>query len=190
MSKSTPKPAKPEPKASEPKLRDLIAFGLDENKKARAARFAGDDLGLLAKAAEQMNLTIHDVDSPELTEIAAKLPAGRLYATGRGFVPHVRPDLYKKIIAAIGGEAALKDVSPPVAQGLPRSFDEIAPGHLVIAQESLEYGWWEAIVLERNGDMLTLRYRDYPKLPKFMRHRAAVALMSPPLEPQAASSQA
>src|SRR5207248_10959053 len=133
--------------------RDLIAFGLDENKKARAARFAGDDLGLLAKAAEQMNLTIHDVDSPELTEIAAKLPAGRLYATGRGFVPHVRPDLYKKIIAAVGGEAALKEVSPPVAQGLPRSFDEIAPGHLVIAQESLEYGWWEAIVLERNGDM-------------------------------------
>jgi hypothetical protein len=40
------------------------------------------------------------------------------------------------------------------------------------------YGWWEAIVLDRNGDMLTLRFRDYPKLPKFVRHRAAVALIS------------
>ena len=31
----------------------------------------------------------------------------------------------------------------------------------------------------RKGDMLTLRFRDYPRLPKFFRHRTAVALMSP-----------
>jgi hypothetical protein len=60
-----------------------------------------------------------------------------------------------------------------------RSWDEIGPGHLVIAQESLDYGWWEAIVLDRKDDMLTLRFRDYPRLPKFFRHRTAVALMSP-----------
>src|SRR5437667_4196364 len=56
---------------------------------------------------------------------------------------------------------------------------EIAPGHLVIAQESLANGWCEAIVLDRKGHMLTLRFRDYPGLPKFFRHRTAVALMSP-----------
>jgi hypothetical protein len=49
----------------------------------------------------------------------------------------------------------------PVATGLPRTWDEIAPGHLVIAQEALEYGWWEAVVIARNRDMLTLRFRDY-----------------------------
>jgi hypothetical protein len=70
----------------------------------------------------------------------------------------------------------------PAVRGLPRNWDEIAPGHLVIAQESLDYGWWEAIVLERKDDMLTLRFRDYPRLPKFFRHRTAVALMSPPSE--------
>jgi hypothetical protein len=43
------------------------------------------------------------------------------------------------------------------ARGLPRSWDEIGPGHLVIAQESLEYGWWEAIVLDRKGDSFTLQ---------------------------------
>ena len=57
--------------------------------------------------------------------------------------------------------------STPVARGLPRSWDEIAPGHLVIAQESLVNGWWEAIVLDRKDDLLTLRFRDYPRLPKF-----------------------
>ena len=72
--------------------------------------------------------------------------------------------------------------STPVARGLPRNWDEIAPGHLVIAQESLDNGWWEAIVLDRKDDMLTLRFRDYPRLPKFFRHRTAVALMSPPAE--------
>jgi hypothetical protein len=69
--------------------------------------------------------------------------------------------------------------STPVARGLPRTWDEIAPGHLIIAQESLANGWWEAIVLDRKDDMLTLRFRDYPRLPKFFRHRTAVALMSP-----------
>jgi hypothetical protein len=62
---------------------------------------------------------------------------------------------------------------------LPDNWDEIAPGHLVIAQESLANGWWEAIVLDRKDDMLTLRFRDYPRLPKFFRHRTAVALVSP-----------
>ena len=50
----------------------------------------------------------------------------------------------------------------------------------VLAQEALDYGWWEAIVLGRTGDMFTLRFRDYPKLPKFVRHRTAIALMSRP----------
>jgi hypothetical protein len=64
----------------------------------------------------------------------------------------------------------------------PKRGATFAPGHLVLAQEALDYGWWEAIVLGRTGDMFTLRFRDYPKLPKFVRHRAAVALMSPPAE--------
>jgi hypothetical protein len=65
----------------------------------------------------------------------------------------------------------------PAARGLPRSWDDIAAGHLVIAQESLEYGWWEAIVLDRNDDTFILQYRDYPHLPKFARHHTGVALM-------------
>jgi len=107
------------------------------------------------------------------------LPEGRLYGNGRGFVPNIRQSLL-----ALEPQAAVgKDQDElPVATGLPRTWDEIAPGHLVIAQEALDYGWWEAIVFGRNGDMFTLRFRDYPKLPKFVRHRNAIALMSPPAE--------
>ena len=79
---------------------------------------------------------------------------------------------------------ALDDPWPPPdpgpVQNLPRSWDEIAPGHVVIARETFECGWYEAIVIERNGDLLTLNHRDYPSIPKIVRHRSAVALISAP----------
>jgi hypothetical protein len=78
----------------------------------------------------------------------------------------------------------------PAARGLPRSWDEIGPGHLVIAQEALEYGWWEAIVLDRQGDSFILQYRDYPHLPKFVRHRTGIAMMSPPTDEAEPAAQA
>ena len=62
-----------------------------------------------------------------------------------------------------------------------------------LPRSSLEYGWWEAIVLDRKGDSFTLQYRDYPHLPKFVRHRSGIALMSPPADdakPAAQSPQA
>jgi hypothetical protein len=50
-------------------------------------------------------------------------------------------------------------------QSLPKTWDDINVGSEVIAFESSEDGWWEAIVTEINGEMLTLRWRDYPRQP-------------------------
>jgi hypothetical protein len=164
----------------------LLVLGFDEQQKPCGARFIDAKPDLVAKAAQVMGLKVYKPSSPEVAELAKKLPVGQLYATGRAFVPHVRQSLYSDVIVALAAEPQQGAVGPdddkastPVARGLPRSWDEIAPGHLVIAQESLDYGWWEAIVLDRKDDMLTLRFRDYPRLPKFFRHRTAVALMSP-----------
>ena len=52
---------------------------------------------------------------------------------------------------------------------------------MVIAQESLGDGWWEAIVLARDGDMLTLKWRDYPHEANVLRHASTVALLNPTL---------
>jgi hypothetical protein len=164
----------------------LLVLGFDEQQKPCGARFIDAKPDLVAKAAQLMGLKVYKPSSPEAAELAKKLPVGQLYATGRAFVPHVRQSLYSDIIVALAAESQQAAVGPdddkastPVARGLPRSWDEIGPGHLVIAQESLDYGWWEAIVLDRKDDMLTLRFRDYSRLPKFFRHRTAVALMSP-----------
>jgi hypothetical protein len=151
-----------------------------------AARFPASDVELVAKAPQLMDLKVYEAASEDLAALAKKLPVGRLYGNGRGFVPNIRQSLYSEIIVTLAVEpnaAVGKDQDElPVATGLPRTWDEIAPGHLVIAQEALEWGWWAAIVIGRDGDMFTLRFRDYPKLPKFVRHRNAIALMSPPGE--------
>jgi hypothetical protein len=166
----------------------LIVLGYDDQQKPRGARFDHDKPDLVTKAAESMGLKVYQATSEDVADIAKKLPVGRLYTNGRGFVPNIRQDLYSDLVVQLAGEpqAALspetgKD-SLPAARGLPRTWDEVGLGHLVIAHESLDYGWWEAIVLDRKDDVFTLRYRDFPKLPKFFRHRSAIALMSPPSE--------
>jgi hypothetical protein len=164
----------------------LIVLGYDENHKPRTARFPAKDADLVTKAAQLMVPKVYEAVTEDLAALAKKLPEGRLYGNGRGFVPNIRQRLYSEIIVTLAVEpqaAVSKDQDElPVATGLPRTWDDIAPGHLILAQEALDYGWWEAIVLGRTGDMFTLRFRDYPKLPKFVRHRNAIALMSTPAE--------
>ena len=177
----------------------LIVLGFDDQQKPRGARFLDAKLDLVTKAADAMGFKVYEASSEDVAEYAKKLPLGRLYANGRGFVPNIRQSLYSDLVVNLGQEpqAALskngdKD-SLPAARGLPRSWDEIGAGHLVIAQEALEYGWWEAIVLDRQGDTFILQYRDYPHLPKFVRHRTGIAMMSPPTDeakPAAQSQQA
>src|SRR5260370_2122275 len=115
-----------------------------------------------------MWLKVYESSPPEVAELAKKLPEGRLYANGRGFVPNIRQSLYSDLVVALALESQTsvggngdKD-SLPAARGLPRSWDEVAPGHLVIAQESLAYGLCEAILLDRKDATFTLQYRDYP----------------------------
>ena len=78
-----------------------------------------------------------------MAALAKKLPEGRLYGNGRGFVPNIRQSLYSEIIVTLVGEPHVAAIGKdqdelPVATGLPRTWDEIAPGHLVIAQEALD----------------------------------------------------
>jgi hypothetical protein len=173
----------------------LIVLGFDDQQKPRGAKFIDAKPELVTKAADLMGFKVYEASPPDVAEAAKKLPLGRLYANGRGFVPNIRQSLYSDLVVALGLEpqAALSKTSDkdslPAARGLPRSWDEVAPGHLVIAQESLEYGWWEAIVLDRKDDSFTLQYRDYGHLPKFVRHRSGIALMSPPDDEAKAAGQ-
>jgi hypothetical protein len=168
-------PAKPPGKV-------YVLLGADEYAKPRAARFSVEDSQLLAKAAASMYLRLVEVTDPDVAEIAALLPAGRLHANGKGLVPHIKGDLYNELLCATLANQAPEPNPGPSPQDLPRTWDEIVPGHLVIARETLEVGWWEAVVVERSGDLVTVRYRDYPQYPPMVRHRSAIALISPAVQ--------
>jgi hypothetical protein len=167
---------------AKPPAKVYILFGADEYAKPRAARFSAfsaEDTALLAKAAASLHVRLVEVTNPDLTEVATKLPAGRLHASGGGLVPYIKGPLYLDLIAA-----NLSDVDPPASpyptpQEIPGSWDDIGPGHVVIAKETSECGWWDAVVVERTGDLVTVRYRDYPGCPSIVRHRSAIALISP-----------
>ena len=187
----------------------LFVLGFDDNGKPRGARFA-ELKDNIASAAVDMNCRVL-IDQPEtVSDIAMKLPVGRIYASGKAFIPNIRRDLYDKIseAAQIAAEksdteneagaaeqsAMVKsqidraDAAPaearcvsPVTSGLPRSWETIGVGHMVVFHESPDDGWWEGIVIQREGDLLTLRLRDFPKQGTFVRHINTVALVNPGL---------
>jgi hypothetical protein len=163
---------------------DLIVLGRTDGMR-RAARFPTDQANLVAKAAKAMNLAVYKADGEVLTELAKKLPTGRLYATGHAFVSPVGRSLYAKIVEQLKlagqpvPDEADQSAAVQPAPGLPVNWEAIAVGHLVIAFDSLNGGWWEAIVLARDGDMLTLKWRDYPKMETEVQYAGAVALLKP-----------
>ena len=172
-------PAKPPGKV-------YVLLGTDEYAKPRAARFSAfsaEDAALLAKAAASLHVRLVEVThNPDLAEVAPKLPAGRLHANGKGLVPYIKAALYYDLLYATLATQVARAHPDPAPQDLPRTWDDLVPGHLVIARETLEFGWWEAIVIERTGDLVTVRYRDYPQYPPMVRHRSAVALITPPTQ--------
>jgi hypothetical protein len=172
-----------EPNNSDPATETpMVLLGFDERGKPRAARFAAAQSALATKA-NLMGLTVCLV-TPNLTELAKKLPGGRVYANGKGFVPNIRKNLFAKLIEAAGiDEVSLRQPESPtseLAEASPAlNWDEIDVGKLVLAHASPTDGWWEAVVVERADDMLTLRWRDYPKDPPITRERTALALLNP-----------
>jgi Agenet domain len=182
----------------------VVLFGVDQHGKPTAARFPESQARLAAKAAKQLELRVLPVTTTAVAELAATLPVGRIHASGKGFVPNVRGDLYAKLLAMAGPPAPVTrssaltlrgapsngggaNTKKPAQDHLPKDWDAIAPGHLVVAQETVEDGWYDAIVVEQNGDMLTLRWRDYPRGRRYTRHYRTLALLCPtPHDPSAA----
>jgi hypothetical protein len=165
----------------------IVLFGVSDEGKPQAGLFTQSQAALARKAAKQLGLTALTVSNADLAALNAKIPPGRLYANRRSFIPAARRDLHNKLVefARAGGggkgHASSSDgQSPASPAGIPSDWAGIAPGHQVLAQVSLADGWWEAIVVAREDDMLVLRWRDYPREPHFRMHRTQVALQQTP----------
>lgn len=184
-------------------LAPVVLFGIDSSGKPKAARFGTKHAGLATKAASQLQLRVLQGNDPKVAALVGRLPVGRVHATGRMFVPFVRRDLYDKLLAAAPAAGSQQEAPPPASgssgyagsggkpagspPNLPRKWEEIGVGDLVVAFEDVDEGWYEAIVAEADGDMLTLRWRDYPKERRIVRHRNRLGLLHAPAAPSPAS---
>src|SRR4030088_2993441 len=87
----------------------VVLFGLDQHGKPKAARFPETQADLATKAAGLLKLQVLPIVGASISDLAGHLPAGRIHANGRGFVPYITRDLYAKLVAAAGGRGSSAD---------------------------------------------------------------------------------
>ena len=154
----------------------LIVVGYDDHGSPRAAKFSNDEATLVRKAAGFIGYSVHEGDASKLKLLLKTIPPGKIYVSGWDFAPKVRKGVFDRLIAELGVMAPEIPGGPP-SPNLAVSWDAIDIGQTVLGQaDSAEHGWWPAVVVATEGDMLELRSPDYPKI-KVVRHRAAVALL-------------
>jgi hypothetical protein len=91
----------------------LVLFGIDSRGKPKGARFGREHASLAIKAATQLQLNVLASNDPRVAEIVARLPVGRVHATGRTFVPFIRRDLYDQLVAAAPNGNLRQPLTPP-----------------------------------------------------------------------------
>lgn len=168
----------------------VVVFGRDDKGKPHASRFEAAEAPLAEKAAGLMGMRVLRIVSEEGVAIAAKLPPGRVFASGRGFVPFVKAELFAKLEAAPGAFAPDRPADAPasapnkpkgrrgaVAGGHapgepaeaahgpgmpPADWAGITLGSLVLAAEEGKPAIWyvATVVAERGDDLFELRWLD------------------------------
>ena len=122
-------------------------------------------------------------------------PRGRVFESGRAFVPFVKGPIYESLAAFGGVEVGDQPGGPetgctgspgagagmPGGEGaskLPASLDDLEVGSVVLACAGPAEGWYESIVIRIDGDdLVTMKWRDYPKDRVFARRRSQLALL-------------
>lgn len=85
----------------------LIVLGLDDSGKAHASWFDDAEADIARSAASLMGTRSLPADTEALQTIAARLPHGRIFPSGKAFVPFVKAAVYEQLAGMLPkGEAA------------------------------------------------------------------------------------
>ena len=156
----------------------LVAIEADPTGAARGAWF---DIALrdtLAKSIADTPITLFELDQIKLDQVDADFPAGKLpLGGGRPTLPIIKRATYDKLAILAGPPPA----TGPLATGEAGRGDPIGAvkvGSVVLASDSKDDGWWEAVVVrvEQNGATLRLKWKDYADLGEFTKPLTRVAI--------------
>ncbi len=195
--KPLPVAAPATPKSSKTDTPHIILVGLDDQGKPHASWFTRDQTEPAAVAADLMQMAPLPITTPELTAIAAGLPKGKLFESGKAFVPFVKRSVYDQLAthltadfltaaahrveaAKAAGESYTKASKGEVPMRLPEDWSKLAIGDTVLASETADDGWWFAEVVEMPGeDKVRLRWLDFPEYPTMTVGITEIALLHP-----------
>ncbi|MFP9138555.1 hypothetical protein ACLI1C_15355 [Devosia sp. XGJD_8] len=183
----------------------IIVLGRDDAAKAHASVFTADQILQARAAAAAMGMMVLPIITDEQRALAYRLPAGKIFSSGRAFVPFVKGALYDQLIAHVplkdqvrplrlvkqedapseaeggAGDSKAPAANPggkPAPLTMPTDWSGIVVGSVVLANESPEEGWWAAVVTNIEGHLVNLRWRDYDQ-PSLVRPITELALMHP-----------
>jgi hypothetical protein len=176
-------------------------LGLDDRGKPHASWFASAVAAAAAHAADLMDMALIEVSTDELVAIAGKLPQGKLFESGKAFVPFVKRETYDRLAAyldddyiaasaarveaaaatAAAGAADYAKASKGETKGRqPGDWSNLMVGDIVLASEGLDDGWWEAKIEEvLPEEQFRLRWREWPELEEFTRGIVDLGLLHP-----------
>lgn len=180
-----PAVAKPEKLKSKAEAANakLILVGLDDQGKPHAAWFTEEQVDAATLAADIMDMASIAVAGEELVGIAGLLPNGKLFESGKAFVPFTKRETYDRLAAyldedyiattairieaakvAAAAESYAKASKGEAPLHVPEDWSKLAVGDLVLATEDPADGWWACEVLEvLDNDQYRLRWRDFPE---------------------------
>lgn len=180
------------------KLPIIVVLGLDVDGKPHASRFAERDAAFVQRAAELMGFHVIRVppENDELHGLAEGLPLGKIFATGRAFVPFVARTSFDKLATLVEGgvtieQRAASGAAPvyPLADmyttetinSADALWAKVEVGSVVLAEQPDVWGpgWWESVVLAVDGDDLTLRWMGDTEPEPFHASRRNIALRHP-----------
>lgn len=184
----------------------LIVFGTDDTGRPHASVFDQADADKAKAAAGLMGMYSLPVRPAEHTDIVGQLPPGRVFDSGKAFVPFVKGELYDRIsalgeaagvlvpVGAVDGrgeaetppaaapESSSEDANaePSGPANAPDPWADIKVGSLVLCQDAEAEGYFEArVVKEKGKGIFTLKFRDYPDEPTVDRQIKQMALLHP-----------
>jgi hypothetical protein len=96
-----------------------VLFGRDATGKPHASAFSQSEADLAEKAAKVMGLRLLPVRTDTERPLATKVPRGRVFASGRAFVPFIKAALFTALQAAAlnNGVKPLKLLTGPASTG-------------------------------------------------------------------------
>ncbi len=122
-----------------------------------------------------MRMRALSITTDQHRAVALQLAAGRIFESGRGFVPFCKEAAYAALQGFAGSYEPPMPVEPEpepdvAVTGVPETWADLSIGNLVLASSAEEEGWWPSVIVEARGEgLFVLRWRDFDDEPTFVR---------------------